>query len=464
MNAEPQESPPNQVGLMPVAAAKSLAATTWARRWLALITFIVVVAVVGLATSRLADKYEATAYMLINPTHSSASAYEETQASQALLTTFSQLVGTENLANVVRDDLRKNGSTLGIGNPSAHITAEAVSQSQLLKLIATAGSARAAQVLANTYAKALSELTGGLATTNAVAGRAAVAEPATLPGGPSGPNRKLYIFAGIILGLLAGLGVAVMADSLDRRLPIDDDSVELLGLPILGRLQTVTPAGLDALAGGRSSEEPSARAAAESFRLLLANISFVNHGHRPESIAVVSAGGRDGKTTCALGLTHAAAEVGVATLLVEGDMRRPTIADRLHMRRNGGPGFSSVLSEQDALDDAAKPIDGSSAMFLQAGPLPALPGSLLAGEALDIFEREAKTSSDLVVYDTPPLSIGADASLIAAHAQATILVVEARKTNRRLATQTVEQLKRSRARILGVVINRAPHVPLPPGY
>jgi succinoglycan biosynthesis transport protein ExoP len=464
MSAELRDSSASSVGIMPVAAAKSLAATMWARRWLALGTFIVVVVVVGLATSRLADKYEATAYMLINPTHSSASAYEETQASQALLTTFSQLVGTENLANVVRGDLRAGGSDLGIVNPSEHIAAEAVPQSQLLKLIATAGSAKGARVLANTYAKALSELTGGLAATNAVAGRAAVAEPATLPSGPSGPNRKLYIFAGIVLGLLAGLGVAVIADRLDRRLAIDDDSVELLGLPILGRLQTVTPAGLDALATGRSSDDSSARAAAESFRLLLANISFVNRGQRPTSIAVVSAGGRDGKTTCALGLTHAAAEVGLATLLVEGDMRRPTIADRLNMRRNGGPGFSSVLSDLDTLDDAAMPIDGSSAMFLQAGPLPALPGSLLAGEALNNFEREAKTTSDLVVYDTPPLSIGADASFIAAHAQATILVVEARKTNRRLAMQTVEQLRRSRARILGVVINRAPHVPLPPGY
>lgn len=449
---------------MPVAAAKSLAAVAWSRRWWALITFAAVMVVIVITVSRMSNSYEATVYMLINPTNQSASSYEQTQASQALSTTFSQLVGSQNLANVVKSDLRGDPEAAALGNPADHISAEAVPQSQLLKLIGTAGSAVGARLVVDVYGKALTELTESLATSGSVGGHASVAEPATTPTAPSGPDRKVYIVGGLLLAILAGLGVALVIDRFDRRLTVDDDSVEVLGLPIIGRVSNVTAFGIKQIASGRSSDDPSTRAAWESFRLLLANIAFVNGGERPASVAIVSAGGRDGKTTIALGLTHAAAELGLATLLVEADMRRPSLTTKLQISRNGGPGFSTVLLGQETVEHAVTSVSDSSAHFLPAGPLAHRPGALLATGALDAFEEEAKSHYHLVVYDTPPLSVGADASLLAARSEGAVLIIGARNTNRRLALQAVEQLRRSGANILGIVVNRAADVPLPAGY
>lgn len=448
---------------MPVSAAKSLAAVAWGRRWWALATFVAVMVVVVFAVSRMSDSYEATIYMLINPTHQSATSYEQTQASQALSTTFSELVGSQNLANTVKSRLHGDLEA-ELGNPAQHISAEAVPQSQLLKLIGTAGSPVAARLVVDTYGTALTELSESLAASGSVGGHASVAEPATTPTAPSGPDRKIYIVGGVLLAILAGLGVALVIDRFDRRLVIDDDHVEVLGLPIIGRVNNVTGFGIKQIAAGRSSDDPSTRAAWESFRLLLANIAFVNKGERPASVAIVSAGGRDGKTTCALGLTHAAAELGLSTLLVEADMRRPSLTTRLQISRNGGPGFSTVLVGQSTIEHATTSVSDSSAHFLPAGPLSHRPGALLASSALEIFEEEARGLYHLIVYDTPPLSVGADASLLAAHSEGAVLIIDAHHTNRRLALQAVEQLRRSGANILGIVINRAADVPLPAGY
>jgi receptor protein-tyrosine kinase len=424
----------------------------WRRRWTALTAFIAVLATVTAITATLPRVYEATSYMLVNPSRPVSSNFEQTQISSALLTTYAQLLQTQNLADDVARRMR--GAPGTPDNPRKAITVEGVTDSQLLKITAAAPNPRTAQLLANTYGQVFEERTRELAKSEASTGRASVAEPATLPTAAVRPRPKLYVAAGALLAAVCALGAALAAQRLDRRLEITGSMTEVLGLPIIGRIPQGSAAGLEQLLAGGRPQTNDARATAEGFRLVLANLTFANMGTRPRSVAVVSSDEQEGKSTVALSLGRAAGELDLPTLLVEADLRRPSLAAKAGSTMGSSLGFSSLLVHRTSLGEATWPLADSSMDLLPAGPLPPNPAALLGSEALSAFNREARERYELVLYDTPPLSVAADASLLAAVADGVVLVVDARRTQRRLAEQAVDQLRRAQATILGVVINR----------
>jgi capsular exopolysaccharide synthesis family protein len=237
-----------------------------------------------------------------------------------------------------------------------------------------------------------------------------------------------------------------MRERLDQGLAIDDTTTELSGLPIIGRLPR----------GGYRADEGTALA--EAARLLLANLSFANLGERPRTIALVSPSEQEGKSTCSVSIGRAGAELGLEVLVVEADLRRPSLASKLDLpptRR--GRGFASALVKPEVpLEEQSMQAPGTTLEVLPAGAIPPNPAALLASERLAEFDARAREVFDLVVYDTPPFSAGADASLLAAQVEGVVLVVDAHTTRRAPVLQAVEQLRRVRANVLGIVVNRAP--------
>jgi len=443
-------------------AADDILGIVWRRRWTALTAFVAVLASVAAITAALPPAYEATGYMLVTPSRPVSSDFEQTQISSALLTTFEQLLQTQNLADEVE---RRIGNRSGMPpEPRDALTVEGVTDSQLLRVTAEAETPEAAQLLANTYTQVFQERTRQLSTSGASTGKASVAEPATLPKAPVRPRPKLYLAAGALLAALAAVGAALAAHRLDRRLEITDSMTDVLGLPIIGRIPQGSLADLEQLLQGERLETRDARAAAESFRLVLANLTFANVGRRPRSVAIVSSDEQEGKSTVALSVGRAAGELDLPTLLVEADLRRPSLASKSGAWVNSPRGFSSMLVSGSSMGEAVWPIADSSMDLLPAGPLPPNPAALLGSEALTDFDREARSRYELVVYDTPPLSVAADASLIASVVEGVVLVVDARKTQRRLAEQAVDQLRRAQATIFGVVVNRVDPGPFTSGY
>ena len=443
-------------------AADDILGIVWRRRWTALTAFVAVLATVAAITATLPPAYEATGYMLVTPDRPVSSDFEQTQISSALLTTFEQLLQTQNLADEVE---RRVGDRAGMpADPRDALTVEGVTDSQLLRVTTEAETPESAQLLANTYTQVFQERTRQLATSGASTGKASVAEPATLPKTAVRPRPKLYLAAGALLAALAALGAALAAHRLDRRLEITDSMTEVLGLPIIGRIPQGSSADLEHLLQGERLQSRDARAAAESFRLVLANLTFANVGRRPRSVAIVSSDEREGKSTVALSVGRAAGEIDLPTLLVEADLRRPSLATKSGAWANSRYGFSSLLAQGSSLGEAVEPLPGSSMDLLLAGPLPPNPAALLGSEALVDFDRAARERYEVVVYDTPPLSVAADASLIASVVDGVVLVVDARRTQRRLAEQAVEQLHRAQATIFGVVVNRVDPGPFTSGY
>jgi capsular exopolysaccharide synthesis family protein len=427
-----------------------LVGVLWRRRWVALAGFVAVLAAVGVLTASLPKVYATTAYMLVNPDRPGNSDFEQTQVSQALVTTYAQLLESQNLADEVSSRL---GSAYD-GNPRKAISVEGVPESQLLTIRGEAGTPELAQRLTNVYTQVFQERIRELSNAKAAGGRAAVAEPATLPTDPVRPRPALYMAIGAVLAALAAVAVALLAQRVDQRLHISDDMTDLLGLPIIGRIPHGSGAAVERMLAGEPVHDREGRAAAEAFRLLLANLTFANMGERPRTVAVVSSEEQEGKSTTALSLGRAAGELDISTLLVEADLRRPSLSAKTGGWAGGGAGFSSLLVHRSSLADAAWSLPSSSVDLLPAGPLPPNPAALLGSRTLREFDDEAKEHYSLVVYDTPPLSVSADASLVAAITDGVVLVVDARRTRRRPATQAVDQLRRAHANILGVVVNR----------
>ncbi|HKP91732.1 MAG TPA: polysaccharide biosynthesis tyrosine autokinase [Thermoleophilaceae bacterium] len=287
-------------------------------------------------------------------------------------------------------------------------------------------------------------------------GNAELVQPATPPTSPSAPTPlKNGVLAGFF-GLLLGLALALLLERLDTRIRDTEDVEELLRRPVLGaipksRALSRTQLEADALSG------PDA----EAFRMLRASLRYFNVDHDIKSVLITSAEPGDGKSTVALHLAFAAADAGTRTLLIEADLRRPTLAKAL--RVPAAPGLTNVLTGSATLRSAMKTLrvpgrgERSSAPraldVVLSGPIPPNPTDLLESERLRQVVREAEQEYDLVIIDTPPTSVVSDAIPLVSQTSGVIVVVRSDKTNRDGLRQLRDQLANLDARLLGVVLN-----------
>jgi capsular exopolysaccharide synthesis family protein len=434
--------------------SEQILAVLWKRRLTVILTFLVTMAGVAAVTFSLPKVYSTTSFVVVN-SKATGSAFEATQVNQVVLKTYSELLGTRNLAEVVSPTLPPACAQTPVALQHS-VAVQAVSQSKLLEITAEGSSPECAQTIANNYAQTFINRAGDLGGDAGSSTTLKLAAPATLVTAPVRPKPKLYLIIGALLALAAGAGMALLRQRLDQRLEIDETTTEIFGLPVIGRIPEPSSSRVRSLVrfGGGDDGWSGLQ---EAFRLVLANLSFVNLGQRPASIAVVSAGPGEGKTTTCTTLGRVATEIGLDVALVDADLRNPSLTGHLEPDRRGA-GLSNFLvqSTPAPIADFVTDFPDSTLHLVPSGPMPPNPVALLSSKALADFDRRAKRVYDFVIYDTPPLSVAADASLVAARAEGVVLVLDARKTRRPTALKAVDQLQRAKTTILGVVINRVP--------
>lgn len=429
--------------------ADQLLAVVWRRRLAFLVTVACGVAAVAAVTYSLPKTYSTSAYLVVSTLKPTSSDFAAQQVSQVDTQTAAELMQSRNTADLVASQLPYRASPTEV---QGRVSIAPIAQTQLVLITASESTPARAQQLANTFANVF---TRGAAPTISFA-RVGVSEPAPLITTASGPRVHLYLLVGVLLALLAGAGAALAHERFDRRLRIDDEATELLGLPILARVPALPTRRL----GGRRVDSPYHDTRfLEGFQWVLANLAFVNGGDRPRIIAVVSAGEQEGKSTVCIALANAAEEIlrgGV--LLVDTDLRRPTLASRLSAS-GSSPGFSSYLAEPGFGDDAVRALTNSvpdSAIdLIPSGTPPANPAGLLGLPVLDQLIESVRRMYEFVIFDTPPLRVGADASVVAARTDGAVLVLDAHRTQRQSVEWSLGQLRRAGVNVLGVVVNRA---------
>lgn len=276
-----------------------------------------------------------------------------------------------------------------------------------------------------------------------------VSAAATEPSTPSSPKTAPNVGMGVAAGLLIALAFAALVEYFDRGLHTPDDIQERLGVPCLGVIPKFD-------ARIRSRRQRDVEHAQEAYRRLRTNLLFSALDVPLRSIAVTSVRPGEGKTRTAANLAVALASSEKSVLLVDADFRRP--AQHRMFDKPLAEGMSELLR---SAPNGVPRLNGMHATgyqnlaVLTCGVIPPNPSELLASSRSEVVIRGLEAVRDIVVIDTPPAPAVTDALSVASHTSGAVVVIEAGKTNADQARMLIDALRGVRAKVLGVVLNKA---------
>jgi capsular exopolysaccharide synthesis family protein len=333
-----------------------------------------------------------------------------------------------------------------------------------------------------------------------------VEEP-MVPTRPSRPKVMRSLLLAFLLSGMLACAALIAYDVMDSSLRSIDEAEDTLGLPSLAGVPDHRPSGMARIKGvvarekealphrleaarriserRRGGEQVSAAdwqglvktprvngdgkpaypiatiddpasALAEAYRTLRANISMLGPVDTRRVLLFVSAVPEEGKTYTSLNTATALAQQGHSTLLVDVDLRRPSLHKALDWPEDHPRGLTDIFSGNATLAEAVKPTRIENLFFLPAGTRAPNPAELLSTADLGALVRELGARYDRVVFDSAPVNAVSDTLVLAPHVDQTILVVRSGKTPRRVVLRAVSLLRKAGARLAGFVLNRLP--------
>lgn len=291
-------------------------------------------------------------------------------------------------------------------------------------------------------------------------GTVSLAQAATLPTGASSPLVKRNVILAALLGLLLGGALAAGLERFDQTLHEPEELEEIYGLPLLG-VVTEDPAFRRRSEGRRGGKE--AARAADAFQFVRARLRYFNVDRELRTLMIVSAQPGDGKTTVAHWLADATAALGSKVVLIEADLRRPTLAEELGVQ--AGPGLTDALIGARPLEvvvQTAKLVrdqegggDQQRLDVVVAGALPPNPAEMLESGAMSQVLEQAKAQYDFVVLDTAPLGVVSDCLPLLRIVDGVAVVAGLAQGRRDAGRRLAATLRSVDAPLLGVIANHA---------
>lgn len=270
---------------------------------------------------------------------------------------------------------------------------------------------------------------------------------ASAPTEPSAPSLKLNVVLGLLLGLALGFGLAVLREVLDTRVRSVDDVRALTAASVMTTIAHDDAAPANPLVVQDDPHSPRA----EAFRRLRTNLQFVDVAEHLRAIVVTSSLPGEGKSTVAANLAITLADAGSRVVLVDADLRRPSVAEYLGVE--GSVGLTTVLIGRADLRDVVQPWGGGSLHVLPSGQVPPNPSEMAGSAAMAWVLRELSTRYDVVVIDTPPLLPVTDAAILARQVDGALVVAAAGRVHRQQLSEALGSLEAVGARTLGLVVN-----------
>jgi capsular exopolysaccharide synthesis family protein len=283
---------------------------------------------------------------------------------------------------------------------------------------------------------------GGVGTNNI-----SVIDRALVPAKPYLPNWFLNVGVAGLVGLIFGGVLALALELMDETLKIPEEIGRRIGVPLFGSTPQLAKGLMpkDAVVDQRS-------AFAESYYSIRTALQFSTSDGVPKSLLIASARSSEGKSTTAAVLAASFARLGARVLLIDADLRNPTLHNQFEV--DAQPGLSNYLTGAARFDEILIPTDIASLFFVHSGELPPNPTDLLGGKRLSQLLSDAEREFDLVVVDGPPVLGLGDATLLASVTSGVLIVVEAGRTHVRLINASIARLRLGRARILGAVLTK----------
>jgi polysaccharide biosynthesis transport protein len=301
-------------------------------------------------------------------------------------------------------------------------------------------------------------IVAGLASANI-----ALVEPGQLPSRPVDPRPALDLMLGLGVGFGLGLVTAIGLETLDTTVRTSEEAESASALPSLAVIPLIRPAGFGIESGKLSSAEGTGRIrliactiphsqAAESYRSLRTSLLLSSIRNPPRVLAITSSLPSEGKTLTAINCAAVLAQQGAKVLLVDADLRQPTL--HLAFSIPPDPGLSTILAGGGHDDGAMARLDEMPNLaVLPSGTPPAYPAETLASQKMANLIQQWRRQYDYVVLDTPPVSLFTDAVVLGSYVDAVLLVARACVTSRHALRHTCDLLRRTNVKLAGVVLN-----------
>jgi polysaccharide biosynthesis transport protein len=296
-----------------------------------------------------------------------------------------------------------------------------------------------------------------------------VVDPAMIPSTPARPAKARNIALAFLVGLIGGIGLALLREYLDNTVKTPDDVETLARLPSLAVVPAFGEGAVKSKRGGLfngasanghdkrielvAQHLPKSQMS-EAFRALRTALLLSQPDHPPQVILVTSALPREGKTTAAANLAVTLAQLGDKTVLVDADLRKPGVGRLLNLGTGKYAGLSSYLAGVSTLDLVTvqhPTIPNLSA--IPTGPLPPNPADLLSSHKLTEAIAELRTKFKFIVIDSPPIMAATDAVILSVQTDGVLLVVRSGETPKEAFTRTRDLLVSVKSHLLGVVLN-----------
>ena len=299
------------------------------------------------------------------------------------------------------------------------------------------------RALYNTLLTRFNELS---ATAGATSNNVSMVDVAQVPRTPSSPNLIINLIVALLGGTVLAAGFVFLREQFDDVLRTPEDVERKLGIPLLGLIPMI-----QGNAPAEDLEDPKSPVS-EAYQSLVTNLRYSTGQGIPRTLTVTSAQAGEGKTTSAGKLALEFAELGRKTLLIDADLRRPTLHRKLQNRRQEG--FTTVLAGERSVEEVVVPSGHPNLSYMTALPMPPDPAALLGGTQFDDLIANLLTKYDSVVFDAPPMLGLSDAPTLAAHTEAIIVVIDAHSGHRGAVKSALRRLEMVNANVIGAVLTK----------
>ena len=337
------------------------------------------------------------------------------------------------------------------GNPaSAATVAQSLSES-FIDYAIELRLAQIAQVLSSATALGITDVQNVMSAQFSIMDNLILLEPVSTPGSPILPRTRRNTQIGIFLGIVTSVGFALLLNSFRETVRSPEDLERRFGSINLGVIQMWTNKEISS--NSLVIEVDPKSNYSESYRKLRSSLQFANSTRSRSVIMIASPSPGEGKSTVLTNLAIAERHAGRRVLVVDADLRRPTIQNYFNIPR-GSSGLSNYLSDphidfKDVVTTTESGVD-----VLSSGPIPPNPAELLGSPKMKSLVNEAKATYDIVLVDSPPLLVVADAPIIASQVEGLVIVVDAFHTRPNALRGALRIVGSSGGDVVGVVINK----------
>lgn len=420
-----------------------------------IIAFVIVVAAVSAYTFLAPPKYTATAQAMAtyNASQDGESISQQSTGGTYIsnqITSYPTLAVTEKVLKPVINELGLDETVDGL---AGQITVTNPTNTAFVNIAAVDGDPKQAADIANAVAESLKTvIENDLYTGDTSPVKVSIVQKAQTPLTKSSPKTVLYLAVGVVLGLIVGVFAALIKDLLNTRVEEPSDvrgvvrASSLGSVPVDDSLESKRPVLVS---------QPNG-AIAEEFRRIHTNIEFLQTDRTEgvgQLLVITSAQPSEGKTTMAINTAVALAEDGAKVLLIDADLRHPSVAH--HLGIEGAAGLAHVLSGQMGPKDVVQSYWKPNLHILPGGKRPANAGVLLGSETMKLMVEQALTQYDYVIIDTAPLTVSNDGAVFGRWAKGLLLVVSRNVCEKKSLQEASDTLATAQVPVLGFIFNRA---------